>query len=117
MGNELMNFLEWLGSSEVAVVAERDAQLAYARNFAVVTAFIQATALLFIIENYPTAAVLAVWSLFLALCLGSPPAPRFLPKASTPRGHQWTGVAMTLLGMGIQAMLIMVVYTKVMRLA
>lgn len=111
-----MDFFQWLGSSAPEIVAERDAQLAYARNFAVVTLFIQTTALLVIVGNYPAAVFLAIWATFLALCLGMPPAPSFLPRASTAIGHQFTGAAMALGGIVFQTMLGMVVYANVSRI-
>lgn len=110
-----MNFLEWLGSSDKAITAERDAQLTYGRNFALVTLFVQTTVVLYLGQNHLTAVALGIWTIFLSLCLGLPPPPSFLPKATTALGHQIAGACMTLFGIGFQWMLGMIVLSNVGR--
>ncbi len=103
--NFLLTFFEWLGSGDKAVVAERDAQLAYGRNFALVTLFIQTSITFVRSGHYLAGSMLGFWSLFLCFCMGFPPVPSFVPQAKTSAGHLIAGAACTLGALAFQAMM------------
>lgn len=108
-----MGFFEWLGDKDEKISAERMAQLTYAQNFVVTSLFVQATLVLWVSGNYLGSVLLGAWAFFLILCLGLPPAPSWVPAASTPAGHQITGAVVALLGITIQSILWSVVSVKV----